>query len=164
MSERAIYLTALTIHLVAVASWFGGNIFFIGFVALSRREPFLKNIRARLIYIYAISYRKMTYYLFFFALSSGLMLVHANGLLNPGLFTLPAGKMALAKMALFFIMLVLQLLHDFFVGPRSYIIEGDTVKVRDEFRLVNRIVGWTVFLLTCSLFFLGILLSRKVVF
>lgn len=164
MSERTLYLTALAVHLVSVAAWFGGNIFFIGFVALSRREPFLREIRARLIHIYALAYRKMTYYLFALALLSGLTLMHVNGFLNRSLYTSAAGKMALAKLLLFTIMFALQLVHDFIIGPRSYEVVGDTVRVKDEYRVANRLIGWTVFLLTCSLFTVGLLLSRGVYF
>ena len=163
MDANFFYLAMLTVHLFCVATWLGGNIFFIGFVALTRKENFLKNIRARLIFTYAISFRKMTYVLFAAILLSGLGLIYANGWLNANLFVLPAAKAALLKLGIFSAMAVLQLVHDFFIGPRSYHIDGDEVRVKEEFRSVNRIVGYTVFLVTLTLFMLGILLSRRVI-
>lgn len=160
--NSTLYFTALIVHIICVATWFGGNIFFIGFVALSRREPFLKNIRARLIYIYATAYRKMTYYLLGLALASGLLLVHANGLLNTQILALPNGKMILFKFCIFVLMLALQLVHDFVIGPRSYQLNGEEVIIRDEYRVINRIAGYFGFLLTCTLLVLGAMISRKV--
>ena len=161
MDANFFYLAMLTVHLFCVATWLGGNIFFIGFVALTRRETFLKNIRARLIFTYAISFRKMTYVLFAAILLSGLGLVYANGWLNRNLFVLPAARAALWKLGIFTAMGILQLVHDFFIGPRSYHIDGDEVRVKEEYRSVNRLVGYTVFLMTLTLFMLGILLSRR---
>lgn len=163
MDANLFYLTALTLHLFCVATWLGGNIFFIGFVALTRREEFLRNIRARLIFTYAISFRKMTYVLFAAILLSGLALIYANGWLNRNLLVLPAGRAALLKLGIFTAMGILQFVHDFYVGPRSYQIDGEEIRVKEEFRSVNRLVGYTVFLMTLTLFVLGIVLSRRVI-
>ena len=161
MDANFFYMAMLTLHLFCVATWLGGNIFFIGFVALTRKETYLKNIRARLIFTYAISFRKMTYVLFATILLSGLGLMRANGWLGSNLFAMPAAKPALLKLAIFSAMAILQLVHDFFIGPRSYHIDGDEVRVKEEYRSVNRLVGYTVFLMTLTLFMLGILLSRR---
>ena len=58
---------------------------------------------------------------------------------------------------------ILQFVHDFYVGPRSYQIDGEEIRVKEEFRSINRFVGYTVFLVTLALFMLGILLSRRAI-
>lgn len=163
MDANFFYLAMLTVHLFCVSTWLGGNVFFIGFVALTRKENFLKNIRARLIFTYAISFRKMTYVLFAAILLSGMGLIYAHGWLNASLFILPAAKIALWKLSIFSAMGILQLVHDFLIGPRSYHIDGDEIRVKEEYRSVNRLVGYTVFLITLTLFMLGILLSRRAI-
>lgn len=157
-----LYLIALFIHVTCAAIWIGGNFFFVSLIRLLAGKKDLQPLRGQIIYAYVMTYRGATYVLLSLAFASGLYLLSARGLLRADMLTLPLGKIAAFKVLFFALLLALQFFHDFFVGPKSFAVNGETVSVNERYRRISRILGMTVFLFSFLLLVAGVLISRGV--
>lgn len=68
------------------------------------------------------------------------------------------------KFSLFFFLVILQIYHDFYLGPKSFELKKDQIELKEKFRKSSSILGRFGFLLTLSLFLLGIAISRGLYF
>lgn len=113
-----MYLTLVTVHILAAITWLGGVLFLalVGAPALRRVEP--PSERAALFEAIGMRFRVVGWSAVAILLVTGVWLLHVRGWLSPELLLAPAfwgsgvGRALAWKLALVTTMLVLSLVHD----------------------------------------------------
>lgn len=123
---RALYLTSVTLHVLAAMLWLGG-MFFLGVVGaptLRRIEP--PQLRQQLFYTLGVRFRRIGWWAIGVLLVTGISNLYFrgwlvwDGVLGSRAFWAGGTGQALAwKLAMVTIMLLVSAVHDFVLGPRS---------------------------------------------
>jgi len=114
------YVASVYLHILAAATWVGGIIFLVVVVVPAlRRAPNPELLREAV-----FRFRTVGWIAFAVLLATGLYNLHVRGigwseLTAPGYRASPSGKALLIKLASFAVVLVLQAVHDFSIGPRA---------------------------------------------
>jgi len=145
---RALYLTVVTLHLLAAIAWIGGVLFLalVGAPALRRVEP--PSLRAQLFDAIGIRFRWVGWGAVALLLVTGTWLLWYRGWLSLSLWSSPTFwregvGLALAwKLGMVTLMLVLSLVHDLALSPgraRALDARPDGARVRRRLVLLARL-------------------------
>ncbi len=114
------YVVSVYLHILAAATWVGGIIFLVAVVVPSlRRAPNPALLREAV-----FRFRTVGWIAFAVLLATGLYNLHVRGigwseLTDPAFRATSSGKALLVKLACFAVVIALQAVHDFSIGPRA---------------------------------------------
>jgi putative copper export protein len=122
---RFLYLTSVTIHLLAAMLWLGGTFFLaiVGAPVLRRVEP--AELRSELFRRLGTRFRAVGWIAIAVLVMTGITNLAFRGMLNletlgsPAFWQRPYGQALAWKLALVAVMLALAAVHDFALGPRA---------------------------------------------
>jgi copper resistance protein D len=122
---RFLYLTSVTIHLLAAMLWLGGTFFLaiVGAPVLRRVEP--AALRSELFRRLGTRFRAVGWIAIAVLVGTGIANLAFRGMLNPetlgsaAFWQRPYGQALAWKLALVAVMLSLAGVHDFALGPRA---------------------------------------------
>lgn len=155
------YILSVFFHIIAACLWFGGILFLIlAFVPGIKKHPDKVNIIANV----SLKFRAVGVVALIILLVTGIIQLEYKGVQwTMEYFTNTAfGKVAGLKLLIFIGILIISLIHDYYLGNRA--IEAwknnpeniETIRLRNLSRLLGR-VNFTLALLAV---FLGVILSR----
>jgi copper resistance protein D len=150
---RVLYLTNVTVHVLAAFLWLGGMFFFaaVGAPVLRRIQP--AELRARLFEELGSRFRTAGWIAIGVLLATGVLNLHLVGLLrwerlsDAALWGSPYGHALAWKLATVTVMVAVSAVHDFSLGPRaSRLVPGSPLALRERARAawlarVNAVVG-----------------------
>ena len=163
---RTLYLLCITLHLVAAATWLGGMLVFVLVLIPALRSESVRAVAPALVQEIGLRVRSVGWVSLVTLATTGVLQLAWRGvsfadLRRPG----PSGaweRLLLAKLALFGVLVVLQAVHDFRIGPRA----GRIARERPgspEAERARRLAGWlgrTSFALTVGIIGLAVMLVR----
>jgi putative copper export protein len=163
---RTLYLLCITLHLLAAATWLGGMLVFVLVLMPALRSESVRAVAPALVQEIGLRVRRVGWAsLATLAATGSLQLlwrgVSFSDLWSPG----PTGnweRLLLAKLLLFGVLVTLQAVHDFRIGPRAGRIARERPGSR-EAEQARRLAGWlgrTSFALTVGIIGLAVLLVR----
>lgn len=153
----SLYLIFLVVHLFAAMLWIGGTLFYVLviFKVVKRKE--MEPFKTLIIKESALEFRKLSYVIFAFLFLSGLVLVYKKH----SVIDLTQGLISI-KLALFLILVVSSLYHDFITGPKTFFyMENDLTKYT-QYKRISSYFGRINLLLSVTIAILGILISRGI--
>jgi putative copper export protein len=150
---RTLYLTSVTLHVLAAVFWLGGMLFLglVGAPVLRRVQP--AALRARLFAEIGTAFRTAGWAAIGVLVVTGVANLAFHGVLrdgrwaDPALWASPYGRALAAKLAAVAVMVTASALHDFVLGPRAARLDPGSVEaVRMRTRAawlarVNALVG-----------------------
>jgi uncharacterized membrane protein len=153
------YVASVYLHILAAATWVGGIIFLVAIAVPSLRkldrtaaEPMLRATVFR--------FRAVGWVAFAVLLLTGLYNLHARGigwseLTDPAFRATSSGKALLIKLACFVVVIVLQAIHDFSIGPRALVAmeqgTAEAPRLRKLAGLIGRVNGLvTLVIVLCA--------------
>ena len=163
---RTLYLLCITLHLVAAATWLGGMLVFVLVLIPALRSESVRAVAPALVQEIGLRVRSVGWLSLVTLATTGVLQLAWRGvsfadLRRPG----PTGaweRLLLAKLALFGVLVVLQAVHDFRIGPRAGRIAHERPGSPEAER-ARRLAGWlgrTSFALTLAIIGLAVLLVR----
>ena len=144
------YLALVWLHVVAATTWIGGMVF-VGAILVPLAQPLPPRDRAALLERVGVRFSFVAWVCIGVLLITGPWLLLMRGrielLLQPSaMMGMAVGQVLLAKLGLIFFMVLLSLIHDFWLGPK--LVEapagGENAVFEDSTRLVSlrRGVAW----------------------
>jgi putative copper export protein len=140
------YVASVYLHILAAATWVGGIIFLVLVIVPSmKRAPSPELMRETV-----FRFRAVGWGAFVVLIVTGLYNLHVRGigwteLTDPGYRASASGKALLIKLASFAVVLVLQAVHDFSIGPRALVAmeqkSPDAQRLRKQAGWFGRING-----------------------
>jgi putative copper export protein len=143
------YVASVYLHILAAATWVGGILFLVAVIVPSLRkldrtaaEPMLRATVFR--------FRAVGWVAFGVLLLTGLYNLHVRGigwaeLTDPAYRATASGKALLVKLGSFAILVVLQGIHDFSIGPRALAAmehhTAEAPRLRKQAGMIGRING-----------------------
>jgi len=163
---RTLYLLCITLHLLAAATWLGGMLVFVLVVMPALRSESVRAVAPALVHEIGLRVRRVGWASLLTLAATGALQLAWRGvsfaeLRAPG----PSGawqRLLLAKLALFALLVALQAVHDFRIGPRAGRIAHERPGSPEAER-ARRLAGWlgrTSFALTLAIIGLAVLLVR----
>lgn len=154
------YLISVYIHILCAALWVGGMLFLV-MVLL----PAIKNHpeRRMLLGSVGIKFRFVGWIALILLLLTGLFNMHYRGISFNGLMDTSYSKLFAAKLLLFFVVISISAVHDFYIGPKSIKLMGEpdnNKEITKRYVKTARIVGELNLLLALIAVALGILIVR----
>lgn len=165
--SHTLYLLAVWLHIVAAAVWIGGMVFLALVIVPLTRQPEYRPGAAALIQATGVRFRRVGWVCLLLLVLSGIAnLVHRgfgwhdvwSGHLFAGIF----GHTLAMKLALVFLILLISVVHDFFIGPRATAL-GQTATDSPKAMRLRRQASWVGrlnLLLALGVVALGVLLVR----
>jgi putative copper resistance protein D len=162
-----LYLFSIWLHILAAIVWIGGMAFFaLVIVPVTRREEFRSSAPA-LIQRTGIRFRSLGWFCIALLALTGIVNLAYQGtgwenIWSGALWHGALGTVLVFKLALFLIIVVLSLLHDFIIGPRATAAGLDNPASPQAMRYSRyaRWMGRLNLLLALSAVALGIMLVR----
>lgn len=140
------YVASVYLHILAAATWVGGIIFLVAVIVPAlRRAPNSDLLRQTV-----LRFRTVGWVAFAVLLLTGLYNLHVRGigwaeLTDPAYRATSSGKALLIKLACFAIVIVLQGIHDFSIGPRALAAmeqhTAEAPRLRRQASMIGRING-----------------------
>lgn len=163
---RTLYLLCITLHLLAAATWLGGMLVFVLVLMPALRSEAVRAAGPALVQEIGLRVRRVGWASLGTLAATGVLQLVWRGvsfrdLRVPG----PIGaweRLLLAKLALFGVLVALQAVHDFRIGPRA----GRIARERPgspEAEHARRVAGWlgrTSFALTVGIIGIAVMLVR----
>ena len=164
---QVIYVLAVWLHLVALAIWIGGMIFLALVLVPITRRPEYRASSAALFHLVGTRFRWVGWACLGLLLLTGLISLGFRGYewldaLNGRLWQGQFGHVLAGKLALVAVILVVSVLHDFWLGPRAvaYLQANPTGPDAAKLRLQASWIGRITLLLALVVLALGVLLVR----
>ncbi len=164
---RWLYILSVYTHILLATFWIGGMIF-LSFVLLPAiRKPEYARYYHRLVNDTGVNFSRLGWWALGLFFITGLYQLHVRGIEWYDLFklktyTTPTGRLVGLKLSFYTAILILQALHDFFVGPRATRL-GDEAPDSPEYRRYKayaRTIGMLVFFLSLSMALFGVMIVR----
>lgn len=119
---RALYLTAVWLHLLAAIVWIGGMTFLSLVVVPALRSPELATSRAALLHRTGLRFRSIGWISLGVLLATGVLMLALRGvgwaeLANGAFWVSSFGRILAVKLLLVLLVLGLSAVHDFAIGP-----------------------------------------------
>lgn len=137
------YVASVYLHILAAATWVGGIIFLVLVIVPSLRG-LDRTTAAPMLRATVFRFRAVGWTAFAVLLVTGLYNLHARGigwseLTDPAFRATSSGKALLVKLACFAVVVALQAIHDFSIGPRALAaMEADA----PEAPRLRKLTGW----------------------
>lgn len=117
------YVASVYLHILAAATWVGGIIFLVVVIVPSLKQ-LDRAAAAPMLRATVFRFRAVGWIAFAVLLATGLYNLHVRGigwseLTDPAYRATSSGKALLIKLASFALVIVLQAVHDFSIGPRA---------------------------------------------
>ena len=159
---NSLYLASVWLHLLAAMAWVGGMIFIIAVVVPMLRRPETRAHATELMQIAGRRFRIVGWLALATLIATGVFNVLHRGYQLEHLFTGEVfqgawGRTLAHKLSLVAIVLVMSMVHDFWIGPRAA--EGDA-EAREKWRKVASIMGRVTFALALLIVALAVTLVR----
>ena len=123
-SFRALYLLAVTLHVLAAALWVGGMLFLVFVIVPLLRTPALRERAVALVAALGLRFRSVGWACFFVLIVTGFVQAayrtpSPSALAEGAWWSAPFGRLLAQKLVLVTLILLLSGVHDFVVGPRA---------------------------------------------
>ncbi len=163
----ALYFLSVWLHLFAAAVWVGGMVFLsLGFLP-ALRHPDLQPVRSTALRLVGLRLRVIGWASLLVLLLTGIYNLGARGygwsdLLTGQLWTGTFGRTLLEKVTTFVLLVIVNALHDFWVGPKVTALarQNAPAEVVEGWRKAATALGILTLLLSLWLIALGIMLVR----
>jgi len=121
---RTLYLVSVGLHLLAAATWIGSLIFFGTVLVPALRTKDLAPLKTRLLTVVGLRYRIVGWLSLSMLVITGLSNLRLRGvpwraLADPLFWANPWSRVLALKLALVALLIVVNLHHDFVLGPRA---------------------------------------------
>lgn len=164
----AFALFSLWLHWAAIIIWLGGMTFFVLVLMPVARTPAYRALAPALIERIGLRFRTVAWFALGVLVLSGitnLYLLSASpaALLDSRFWQSPPGRLLGMKLSLVSVILILSVVHDFYIGPRSMILvqAGKTNSPESErLRRQAMLIGRVNFLLALMVLVLGLMLGH----
>ncbi|MBS1921144.1 MAG: hypothetical protein JST17_12905 [Bacteroidetes bacterium] len=154
---NTFYYLSIWLHIICASFWIGGMLF-LPLVLL----PAIKNNpeRRQILMITGLKFRFYGYITIALLLLTGITNMYFRGIHFTWIFFTNSnyGKLVIVKGILFLIILLASMIHDMFVGRKAVgeIQESD----RDKLKLIARWTGRILLLISLTMAYLGVIISR----
>lgn len=154
---NSFYYISVWLHIVCAAFWIGGMLF-LPLVLL----PGIKNNpeRSQLLMVTGLKFRFYGYIVLSILLLTGILNMYFRGInFSWNFFTTSHyGRLVIVKVILFLIILLVSLIHDLYMGRKavSEVKESD----RRKLKLIARWTGRILLLISLTMAYLGVVISR----
>lgn len=163
----AIYKASVYLHIISAMFWIGGMLFTALVLAPASRKKVLADKRSVLFTIAGKQFSRLSWVFFAILTITGYIQLNYRGigfenLLDKGFWVTGFGSALFYKLSLFVLVLILSVLHDFWLGPKAALL---TSKQSDEsqavhYRYATRWIGRLNLLLGLLILYFAIILVR----
>ena len=153
------YVASVYLHILAAATWVGGIIFLVA-IAVPALRKLDKTAAEPMLRATVFRFRAVGWVAFGVLLLTGLYNLHMRGigwseLTDPAYRATSSGKALIIKLGCFAVLLVLQGIHDFSIGPRALAAmekqTGEAPRLRKQAGMIGRINGLiTLVIVLCA--------------
>lgn len=158
--SHSLYVASVFIHIVSACIWLGGMMFLIlAFIPGIKNHPDKVDLIASV----SLKFRTVGTVALILLLITGLYQLEYRGVeWNLDFFLTPFGKLIAIKLLVFLGIILISIVHDYFLGTKAIDAwkndpeHADTISLRNSSRMMGRMS----FLLAIVAVFLGVLLSR----
>jgi len=161
-----IYVLSVFCHIIAAVVWVGGILFLVLVVVPAARKPPLQAHRAMLFEVVGSAFRPIGWICLVVLVGTGLTNLHFRGVLNsihdPAFWNSPFGQVLGVKVIVVSLLILLSMVHDFWIGPESSRASREAPGADATLRL-RRIASWmgrVSALLALLVILLGVMLVR----
>lgn len=158
--SHSLYVASVFIHIVSACIWLGGMIFLIlAFIPGIKNHPDKVDLIASV----SLKFRTVGTVALILLLITGIFQMEHRGVQwNIDFFLTPFGKLIAIKLLVFLGIILISIVHDYFLGSKAIDAWKNDPEHADTIRLRNssRMMGRMSFLLAIVAVFLGVLLSR----
>ncbi len=163
----ALYFLSIWLHLFAAAVWVGGMVFLsLGFLP-TLRHPDLQPVRSTALRLVALRWRVIGWVSLLVLLLTGIYNIGVRGygwgdLVTGHLWTGAFGRTLLEKVSTFALLVLINALHDLWVGPKVTALARQNApqEVVERWRKAATALGILTLLLSLWLMALGVMLVR----
>lgn len=164
---RALYVSSVWLHIIAASAWIGGMLFLVTILVPMLRRPETRGHAAPLFHAIGLRFRGVGWVALSTLVVTGVVNLICRGYSLSDIFTGrvfagPWGSTLAHKLALVAAVLVLGLVHDFFVGPTAVRLadEGADAARRERWRRAASWMGRITMLLALAIVALAVMLVR----
>ena len=160
---RALYLLSVWVHILAAMAWIGGTIFLSLVVVPLLRRPEYRSIMVPMIQLTGRRFRWVGWVCLVLLLITGSFNLYIRGF---GLDALTDGRLWQGvlglKLSLFLLILLISLIHDFYIGPRAVLLmqSAPSSSSTKAFRKATSWAGRVNLLLALAVVALAVMLVR----
>ncbi len=164
---REVYVLSVYLHIVLACFWIGGMLF-LSFVLLPViKKPEYARFYNRLVEETGVNFSRIGWVVLFLFFLTGVFQLHIRGVSLPDILSGRAmegftGRVATLKLLLYALLLLLQALHDFWLGPKATSLGISSANSREYLRYKGfaRVVGISVFFISLLMALLGVVIVR----
>ena len=119
-----LYIISVFLHIIAATVWIGGALFLVFVLVPVIRKPDLQQHAPVLLQLSGRRFKHVGWISLVVLLVTGLINLYFKGFLvamgTGDLWSMPVGHVVATKLVVVAIILVLSLVHDFYIGPRRW--------------------------------------------
>lgn len=164
---HSLYVFSVWIHILAAIAWIGGMLFLVTVMVPLLRKPEMRAKAAELFHVVGLRFRTVGWVALGLLVLTGITNLAFRGYSwaqvgNGQLFAGPFGHTLATKLVLVLALLVLGVVHDFWLGPRATILarEKPNSPERERARKIASWMGRTSMLLALAVVALAVMLVR----
>ena len=161
-----MYVLSVFLHIVAAVVWVGGILFLVVVIVPAVRKPPLQESRALLFEVVGTAFRPIGWICLVVLVGTGLTNLHFRGVLNsvhdPAFWGSPFGQVLGVKVIAVSLLILLSMVHDFWIGPESSRASREAPGAESTLRLrrIASRMGRVSALLALLVILLGVMLVR----
>jgi len=164
---HALYVFSVWVHLLAAIAWIGGMLFLVTVMVPLLRRPEMRARAAELFHVVGLRFRTVGWIAIGVLVVTGITNLLLRGytlgqVATGAVFAGPFGHTLAMKLTLVLGLLVLGVVHDFWLGPRATVLarEKPDSPERERARKVASWMGRTSMLLALAVVALAVMLVR----
>lgn len=143
---RLLYLISVWLHILSAVVWIGGMIFLVLVLVPVTREKAYRSVAGALIHRTGVRFRWIGWICLTLLVLTGILNLYGRGyrwdhLVSGAFWQGPFGRALGIKLLLVSIILVLSIIHDFYVGPKATQVWRDSPGSTDA-RALRRQASW----------------------
>ncbi len=160
-----VYFLTVLLHILAAAVWIGGMVFLgVGILPLLR-HPQIQPLRATVLHLVGLRLRVLGWASLLVLLVTGILNLGARGygwgdLLTGKIWEGDFGRTLMEKVISFFLLVLLNAVHDFWVGPKASQLSQQGSAAVERWRKAAMWLGRITLLISLWMVALGIMLVR----
>ncbi|MEK8089704.1 CopD family protein [Thermithiobacillus plumbiphilus] len=163
-----LMLLSLWLHVASIVVWLGGMTFFVLVLMSVARTQAYRALAPALIERIGLRFRTVAWFALGVLVLSGISNLYLLGaspaaLLDSRFWQSPPGRLLEVKLSLISVILILSVVHDFYIGPRSMTLtQADKITSPESERLRRQamLIGRVNFLLALMVLVLGLMLGH----